>query len=425
MVTEELITYIKRQQSNHVPEESIRAILLSNGWLKVDVDKAFDSLFKVQESSVVTASDLKSKIASFTPEFKKPNTSIDLGSQIQSTSAQPASSLLKDSYREQIDTPKEQFTTQSIGGSLGTGLPDDLKDRLRKISSGSIFAPQKEIVNPVSPSLTGEPNPLMTHLPQSSPSFEERLMAQTPTQTQSQFPIKRETIEAQPMSSLHMIEDKPLGAPLGNENRLYSNFKGGSPYSPSMDKFNNPVASTPQKRGHFGTIVFILFFVGLIGGGYYLYTQKPDLVRMYIDKILSQKISNTELVTLDTSIEETPVTENTDTTNQNIPVKDSTPKVETPTLPTAESTLKAIAIKIPSYVGIKSTTKGVCSNISSGIAKDIIELRQSYGSTVACIDDTSGFAISVPYQATGEFMCIDATQEIVLIKATPKTARCI
>lgn len=69
MVTEELLAYIKRQQANRVPEESIRAILLANGWLKIDVDKAFDSLFKVEESKIVTSQELRTKVASLSPNM--------------------------------------------------------------------------------------------------------------------------------------------------------------------------------------------------------------------------------------------------------------------------------------------------------------------------------------------------------------------
>lgn len=422
MVTEELIAYIKRQQANHVPEESIRAILLSNGWLKVDVDKAFDSLFKVQESQVVTSKDLKSKIASFTPDFKKPNTSIDLGIQTSQTPVSNSQSLLKDSYREQIDSsPKEQFTSQGLGTSLGKGLPDDIKDRLRKISSESIFAPQKEIINPVTSSQSDGSNPLLSQLPQSTPTFQERLMSEPQA---SQFPIKRETVMAQPMSSLHMIEDKPLSPPPADKNRLYSNFKGGSPYSPSMDKFNNPMISTPQRKSPLGKIFFILFFVGILVGGYYLYSQKPDLVRSIIDKIVSQTTSNKELVSIeDTTTPEKEIPEVNEVTPKTPEKEITTP--QTSSLPTAETTLKAIALKIPGYVGAKSTTKGVCANISSGIAKDILALRQSYGQSVSCIDDVSGFSVSVPYQTTGEFMCIDTSQDVVLIKALPKSSRCI
>lgn len=432
MVTEELLAYIKRQQANHVPEESIRAILLSNGWLKVDVDKAFDSLFKVQESTIVTAKDLKSKIATFVPDVKK--TAVDFGTvsqpQVSLGVATATSPLVNDQYREPInDIPKEQFTSQSMGSSLGKELPDDLKQRLQKISSGSIFAPQRETINPVAPSVHAEPNPLLNMNPiqKTGQTFEERLMSQDHTQGTSQFPIKRETIMAQPTSSLHMIEDKPLLAPEGDQNRLYSNFKGGSPYSPSMDKFNSPTSGVVQKKGIGGKIVFTIIFLGIIAGGYYLFTQKPDMIRSLIDTLTTRfSPAQEQMVIVDT---ENSTQSNTETTEQNPIVNENTQpapvKEEPSTLPNTESTLKSIALKIPAYVGAKSTTKGVCSNITSGIAKDIISLKQTYGPTVSCSDDTSGFALTVPYQTTGEFMCIDATQEIVLIKAIPKGARCM
>lgn len=430
MVTEELLAYIKRQQANHVPEESIRAILLSNGWLKVDVDKAFDSLFKVQESSVVTAKDLRSKIASFAPVTKsQPVFQSEQQSKDSLSQNTQVSSLVNDSYREPIDdTPKEKFTSQSMGVSIGKNLPEDLKDRLRKISSGSIFAPQKDIVNPITSTSSVSTNPLLANNTQSVPTFEERLMSQE-SQSSSTFPIKRETIASQPASALHMIEDKPLVAPQADQNRLYSNFKGGSPYSPSMDKFNNPIMSAPVRKSYFGRVIAFVLFIGVMGTGIYLYTQKPDMVRTVIDTLMSRFTQESQMVIVDTPTtpKDSPVVDtNSPQDTQGTIIKEETTNTpKEPTLPSAESSLKSIALKIPAYVGTKSTTKGVCSNITSGVAKDVITLRQTYGQSVTCVDDVSGFAIAVPYQTTGEYMCIDATQEIILIKTLPKSARCI
>ncbi len=439
MVTEELLSYIKRQQANHVPEESIRAILLSNGWLKIDVDKAFDSLFKVQESAVVTSKDFRTKVASFSAS-SQPASSSSVGIGAGSTGdvvSQPQNSLLNDSYREPIDnTPKEQFTSKNLGTSMGAGLPDDLKERLKKISGGSIFAPQKEIVNPVTSSSEVHSNPLIalhSEQTQTAQSFEERLNepVSAPAERTSSFPIKRETVMSQPLSSLHMIENRPVLEPAPDQNRLYSRFGGGSPYSPSMDKFNNPLVSTPVKKSHSGIIVFLIFILGLGGGGYYLYTYKPALVRSFIDSVVS-KINTQEKMIQVENLPESPqessgVPNSTETQNTGVQNNESQNTQNTPPVsgvPLVESTLKSIAQKVPSYVGAKSTIKGVCSNISSGIAKDIISLKQTYGATVSCVDDANGFSISVPYQPT-DFVCIDATQEIVLIQSASKTARCI
>ena len=131
MVTEELLSYIKRQKANHVPEESIRAILLSNGWLKIDVDKAFDALFKVQESAIVTSQDLRSKVSTFSPPVQK-EVSVGMIEQGSNFVAPARSPLSQDSYREPInDAPKEQFTSKGVGTQIGTGLSDDLKARLK------------------------------------------------------------------------------------------------------------------------------------------------------------------------------------------------------------------------------------------------------------------------------------------------------
>ena len=424
MVTEELLSYIKRQKANHVPEESIRAILLSNGWLKIDVDKAFDALFKVQESAIVTSQDLRSKVSTFSPPVQK-EVSVGMIEQGSNFVAPARSPLSQDSYREPInDAPKEQFTSKGVGTQIGTGLSDDLKARLKKISSDSIFAPQKEIVNPV----MSQSNPLISGGAQVTPSFQELIESSSAEGAPvSNFPIKRDTIASQPLSALHMIEDKPLAEPVADPNRLYSRFSGGSsPYSPSVDKFNNPLVSIPQKKSHTGMWVFIFLMLGLVGGGYYLYTYKPDFVRSVIDKIASQSGLVQEKDSNNTPAEtqqETQSPETVQPTPQEKPVDTNT----TPdtTLPNIESTLKEVASKVPTYISAKSTSKGVCSNISSGIAKDIISLKQSYGSTVSCVDDATGFALAVPYQTAGEFMCIDSTSEIVLIKSPLKNPRCI
>ncbi|MBP6856215.1 MAG: hypothetical protein KBC49_01015 [Candidatus Pacebacteria bacterium] len=436
MVTEELLAYIKRQQANRVPEESIRAILLANGWLKIDVDKAFDSLFKVEESKIVTSQELRTKVASLSPNMTAQARPEIVGQGGDFVSS--GSSLAKDSYREPIDNSvKEQFTSKNIGTPMGKELPVDLKERLRKISSDSIFSPEKHIVNPVSPTQTQiNPNPFIAQATGSTPSFEEKLGDlsdnATSLEASSRFPIKRETIMSQPLSSLHMIENNSIQAPeTPNPNRLYSRFGGAqSPYSPSMDKFNSPLSSVPPKKSHFGIVLFFIFILILAGEGYYLVTYQKPLVQSLIQKLQIRELI--EKAKQEVAPEENIQTENTENTQEepsgtavNTQTENTTTVPPAPVVNTAESTLKNIATKVSSYTSIKTTTKGVCSNISSGIAKDLIELKNSYGSSATCLDDANGFSVTIPYQTTGEYMCVDASSEIVLVKAIPKTARCI
>ncbi len=431
MVTEELLAYIKRQQANRVPEESIRAILLANGWLKIDVDKAFDSLFKVQESKVVTAQDLHEKVASFTPRM-----SAQAGSGIVGQGGDFVSSgsptLVKDSYREPIDnTIKEQYTSKSIGTPVGKELPVDLKERLRKISSDSIFAPQKEIVNPVTstPSnpfiQTGEPTPPNFQDPTDSYSAPASSLAGS-----SNFPIKRETVMSQPLSSLHMIENNSIKEqPMPDQNRLYARFGGAtSPYSPSMDKFNSPLAAIPQKKSHKGFVLFFIFVLVVVGGGYYLMTYKQDLVRSLLEKFQVQEIiDQAKEISTPKDNADVEKNENNIVSEKNEPVVEPNPEpiAEPTSIPSAETALTDIVSKASIYVGLKSTTRGVCSNISSGIAKDLMSLKSTYGTSVMCLDDANGFVVTVPSQDSGEYMCVDAGGEIMLVKSIPKTTRCM
>ena len=483
MVTEELLTYIKRQKKNGVPDESVRDILLSNGWLKQDVEKAFTKIAEELNppAQIVKAEDLHSKI-----EMNRPSGSIqsqfrtlNQGAQNQFQGNAPielnpvSNPGLNDSYREPLVTETPATSVGSLGSSLGAGvgLPDDIKDRLRKISQGSMFNnssqgqtlpsqqytspeeihPQmasvvelKQPVSSIDKVIQGGVMPsreLMDSVAEGKgASFMERLSMHTSLD-------KNQTISQQPESSLHTIgehEVSSLDENKTNPNRLYGNMNAMSPYSPSMDHFQMRPETQPVKRGSgFKILLIILVVLGALGEGiYYVSVHQPQLLGPFAgtvsgirEKIIS--IQNSSNSSPDENTQELPVQVDSSNTNVNVPPVD-TKQITTPSLnqgttaqsstpssalsSTLEAELKAVASKVSGYVGAKATMKGVCSNISSGIARDVLNLKNTYGATASCVDAINGFMISAPIG--NQFMCIDAKQEIILLNTVPKTSSC-
>lgn len=482
MVTEELLTYIKRQKKNGVPDESVRDILLSNGWLKQDVEKAFGKIAEELNppAQIVKAEDLHSKI-----EMNRPSGSIqsqfrtlNQGMQNQFQGNAPielnpvSNPALNDSYREPLTNEAHVASVGSMGSSLGAGvgLPDDIKDRLRKISQGSMFnnSSQGQTLPSQQYSSPEEIHPQMASVVESKQgmpsidkvieggvmpsrelidsvaggngaSFMERLSAHAS--------VDKTTLSQQPEASLHTIgehETSPLDVNKPNPNRLYGNMNAMSPYSPSVDHFQmRPETQIAKKGGGLKIFLVVLVLLGaVVEGVYYVSVHQPQLLGPFAGTIsgLREKITGVQNATDSTKEENTQTAQ-----NQEIPVQNSNPvtspvnqnaapspqvtQTQPSSLPTSpalsstlEAELKATASKVSSYVGVKATMKGVCSNISSGIARDVLGLKNTYGATTTCIDAVNGFMVSAPMG--NQFMCIDAKQEVLLLGAVPKSASC-
>lgn len=421
MVTEELLAYIKRQRTNGVPEESVREILLANGWLKQDVDKAFQTIASqaVAQSPVIKSSSLRDKLdamqampASSEPVTVAPSINTEpaiIGAGAEFAPVEQSVASGTDSYREPIGTEKQpDISPANLAKPYTGGLPDDLKERLRKISSGSMFSPSRSQSEPIIKS-----EPLLNAIPPLTKSDASSIQSGSEPQPAWQSAISNPQVTNDVPHNLPTAPDPQFQT--GELSSFATRPSGGvttTPYTPSVDMFRMRPEEEPVRKSKAGIIIF-LFLVLLAGVGYYVYSTRPAFVRSIIEMIArndSTQIQEEEepLVPIESQPREEPIVQ--------APVEQPVPSIPNP-----ETMLTNAVSKVPGYVTAKGSMKGVCTNITAGIARDVIEIRKMYGEAT-CFDSINAFAIAAPYD--GQYQCIDTKNELVLVSALPKTAMC-